>query len=63
MELKQKIDLLTIGVIHGKQHLTAMFGDFDETLNELDTESKEFLFGHLTGMMEILRQLLPDEEE
>jgi len=63
MNLEEQIKLLTLGVYQGREHLVALYGDFDKVLDTLDLESKEFLFGHLTGMMEILRQLMDGGEE
>lgn len=63
MNLDEKVQLLVLGVYQGRQHLSSLYGDFDNVLEDLDVESKEFLFGHLTGMMEILRQLMDEGEE
>jgi hypothetical protein len=63
MNLEEQIKLLMLGVYQGREHLISLYGDFDKVIETLDLESKEFLFGHLTGMMEILRQLMEDEEE
>jgi hypothetical protein len=62
MIIEDKIKLLIVGILNGRAHLEQMFGDFNETLIGLDHESKEFLFGHVTGMMEIIRVLTVDDE-
>ena len=60
-----KFQLLVAGVHQGRMHLETLYGPFDEILNQCNLESKEFLFGHVTGMMEMLRHMLEegDEEE
>jgi hypothetical protein len=62
MKIEDKIKLLFIGIKNGRDHLEQMYGDFDENLESMDYESKEFVFGHVTGMMEILRVLTVTEE-
>ena len=57
MKIEDKIKLLLIGVVNGRQHLEQQYGNFEETLESMNLESKEFLFGHVTGMMEIIRVL------
>ena len=57
MKIEDKIKLLLVGVVNGRQHLEQLYGNFEETLETMNLESKEFLFGHVTGMMEIIRVL------
>jgi len=63
MNLEMQIQLLAVGVLAAKAHLETLYGDFGENLEAIDMESKEFLFGHITGMLEILQQLVGEEEE
>ena len=55
--------MLTIGILQGKDHLEKIYGNLEENLEVMDTDSVEFMFGHLTGMMEIIRVLLEGFEE
>ncbi len=61
--MASKMDFMANGIIQGRQHLENLFGDFNEVLEDMDLNSKEFLFGHITGMMEVMRILLSEEEE
>jgi len=61
--LDEKFNFLVAGVHQGRLHLEAQFGPFNEILNQCDLESKEFMFGHVTGMMEMLRHMLEEGEE
>jgi hypothetical protein len=62
MKIEDKIKLLLVGVVNGRQHLEQLYGNFEETLETMNLESKEFLFGHVTGMMEIIRVLTVTNE-
>jgi hypothetical protein len=63
--LDEKFKFLVAGVHQGRLHLEQMYGSFEDVLEQCDLESKEFMFGHITGMMEMLRHMLEegDEEE
>ena len=63
--LQQKFNFLVAGVHQGRLHLEKQFGDFEKVLDQCNLESKEFMFGHITVMMEMLRHMLEegDEEE
>ena len=63
--LDEKFKFLVVGVHQGRLHLEQMYGPYDEVLEQCDLQSKEFMFGHITGMMEMLRHMLEkgDEEE
>ena len=63
--LQEKFHFLVAGVHQGRLHLETLFGDFETILEECNLESRDFMFGHLTGMMEMLRHMLEDygEEE
>jgi hypothetical protein len=63
--LQEKFNFLVTGVHQGRLHLETLFGDFESILEECNLESRDFMFGHLTGMMEMLRHMLEDygEEE
>ena len=63
--LQEKFHFLVAGVHQGRMHLETHFGDFETILEECDLESRDFMFGHVTGMMEMLRHMLEegDEEE
>jgi hypothetical protein len=63
MNLEERINMLTIGILQGKDHLEKIYGNLEENLEVMDTDSVEFMFGHLTGMMEIIRVLLEGFEE
>jgi hypothetical protein len=63
MTLEQRINMLMVGVLQGKDHLEKLYGSLEENLEAMDTDSMEFMFGHLTGMMEIIRVLLEGFEE
>ena len=59
--LQQKFHFLVAGVHQGRLHLEKQFGDFEKVLDQCDLESKEFMFGHITGMMEMLRHMLEED--
>ena len=63
--LQEKFHFLVAGVHQGRMHLETLFGDFETILEECDLERRDFMFGHVTGMMEMLRHMLEegDEEE
>ena len=63
--LQEKFHFLVAGVHQGRLNLETLFGDFETILAECDLESKDFMFGHITVMMEMLRHMLEDygEEE
>ena len=60
--LNEKFNFLVAGVHQGRLHLETQFGSFEEMLQQCDLESKEFMFGHITGMMEMLRHMLEEED-
>jgi|TARA_Y100000310_G_C20589068_1_gene766992 hypothetical protein len=63
MNLEDRLNFMAHAVINGKKHLEDLYGDFNEVLEGMDLNSKEFLFGHITGMMEVMRVLIGEEEE
>jgi len=63
MTLENRLNMMTIGVLQGKEHLETIYGDFNENMEQVDVNSKEFMFGHITGMMEVLRVLIEGFEE
>jgi len=63
MNLEERLNFMTHGVLRGKEHLETLYGDLNENLESLDVHGKEFVFGHLTGMMEVLRFLLEEHVE
>jgi len=59
--IDEKFHFLVAGVHQGRLHLETLFGDFETILADCDLESKDFMFGHITGMMEMLRHMLEED--